>query len=72
MTIDEIRASDKEVLTPADIAPVLGCKPYSINVQAHTDADKLGFKVVITGRRVKIPRRAFLEFWEVRDNEQGH
>lgn len=66
MTIDEIRASDKEVLTPADIAPLLGCKPYSINVQAHADKSKLGFKVVITNRRVKIPRRAFLEFWEGR------
>lgn len=64
MTLEEIRVSDKPVLVPADVAPVLHCRPYAINVQAQTDPKKLGFPVCITGRRVKIPRIPFLNFIE--------
>ena len=62
MTLEEIRASGAEFLTPAQVAGVLGCAPYAINVQAKADASKLGFPVCITGRRVRIPRRRFLRF----------
>lgn len=64
MTLTEIKCADKEILTPADVAPVLGCDPHSIRVQAQTDASMLGFPVIVIGRRVKIPRRAFLLFLE--------
>ena len=37
MTLEEIKASAKEMLSPADIAPILGCNPYSINVMVKTD-----------------------------------
>ena len=62
MTIQQIRASGKEMLSPADIAPVLGCNPYSINVMAKADPARLGFPVCVIGNRVKIPRRAFLRW----------
>jgi len=62
MTLDEIRASDKVYLIPADVAGVLGCKPFSINVQANTDPAKLGFPVSLIGNQVKIPRKGFL-YW---------
>ena len=62
MTLEEIRASGAEFLTPAQVAGVLGCAPYAINVQAKADASKLGFPVCITGRRVRIPRRGFLHW----------
>lgn len=64
VTIDEIRKSDKSVLTPTDIAPVLGCHPYAINVQAKADASKLGFSVCMIGSRVKVPRAAFLRWYD--------
>ena len=35
MTYQEIITSTKDVLTPADIAPVLGCDPQKIRVQAR-------------------------------------
>ena len=57
-----IAASGKEMLTPADVAPVLGCNPYSINVMAKADPARLGFPVCVIGNRVKIPRRAFLRW----------
>jgi hypothetical protein len=64
MTISEIRASDKLMLTPSDVAPVLGCHPYAINVQVKDDASKLGFPVSLIGTRVKIPREGFLRWFD--------
>ena len=60
MTIDEITRSTKEVLTPTDIAEVIGADPYGINRAARENPEGLGFPVIIIGNRVKIPRRAFL------------
>ena len=64
MTLDEIKASDKLILTPADIAPVLGADPQDIRVAAKQRPDMLGFHVCVLGSRVKIPRRAFLNWLE--------
>ena len=61
MTIEEIRQSDKPVLTPADIAPVLGVNPQSIRV---ADPYELGFPVTKVGSRTLIPRKPFLAFVE--------
>lgn len=62
MTLDEIRNSTKEVLTPGDIAEVLGADPQDIRVQARTAPEKLGFPVIIIKSRTKIPRVPFLRF----------
>lgn len=62
MTLDEIRNSTKDVLTPADIAEVLGCDAQDIRVAARTAPEKLGFNVTIIGSRIKIPRLAFLRY----------
>ena len=64
MNITELQDSSKEFLVPEDVAPILGCSPYSINLQARNDAAKLGFSVCVTGTRVRIPRRAFLRWLE--------
>lgn len=64
MTIDEIRASDKAVLIPRDVAGVLGCGQYAINLQAKADPSKLGFPVTVIGTRVKIPRTGFLNWFD--------
>ena len=61
MTLAEIRASDKAVLTPAEIAPVLGVNPQSIRVADPVD---LGFPVTKIGTRTLIPRLPFLAFVE--------
>ena len=62
MTLDEIRNSTKEVLTPADIAEVLNADPQDIRVQARTAPERLGFPVIIIKSRTKIPRVPFLRF----------
>lgn len=64
MTIDEIKKSDKECLIPADIADILGCSKYNINVQVKQDKqngiNSFPFPTILIGTRVKIPRVAFL------------
>ena len=62
MTLEQIRNTEKEWLTPGDVAPVLQCDPNTLRWQAHHDPAKLGFAVTVLGSRVKISRRSFLSF----------
>ena len=62
--IQEIKDSDKDLLTPEDIAQILKCDAYNINLQAHADPSKLGFPVCVMGNRVKIPRAGFIRWYE--------
>jgi hypothetical protein len=64
MTLDELREYPKEYLTPAQVAPVLGCDPQDIRVTARLYPERLGFNVAVIGARVKIPRRGFLQWLE--------
>lgn len=59
MTIEDMKASDKAVLTPAEVAQVLGVNPQSIRL---ADPAELGFPVVKIGTRTLIPRKPFLAF----------
>lgn len=62
MTLSELQSSTKDFLIPEDVADLIGCKPYSINVQAKADPSKLGFPVSLIGTRVRIPRIGFLNW----------
>ena len=62
MTLDEIRRFDREFLTPAQVAPLLGCDAQDVRVCARECPERLGFNVALIGTRVKIPRLAFIEF----------
>ena len=64
MTLNEIKASDKTVLTPGDIAEVLDADPQDIRVQAKQAPERLGFNVAVVGSRVKIPRLGFIRWME--------
>lgn len=64
MTLDELAALPVEVLTPAQVAPVLHLDQDTIRGQERTCPELLGFPVVVAGNRVKIPKRPFLTFME--------
>lgn len=64
-SIQDIIALDKDYLTPAEIAGVLGSDPQTIRVAARVDPQRLGFPVVVIGSRVKIPKAAFLRYMGV-------
>lgn len=60
-TLEEIEALEKEMLVPADIAPILGCQPYAINVATRNGKNPFPFPVIRMGTRVKIPKKPFLK-----------
>lgn len=62
MTLEEIASCEKEVLTPAEVAPVLRTTDQTIRVVAKQRPDLLGFPTIIMGTRVRIPRIPFLKF----------
>lgn len=64
MTIEYIKQMDREILTPKDVAPVLGCDPNMIRRQAKEDIKQLGFPASKVGTRIKIPRKAFIAWYE--------
>ena len=64
MTIQDLKELDKDILTPGDIAPILGCDPNVIRFQAKQDIKQLGFPASKIGTRIKIPRLAFIKWFE--------
>ena len=64
MTLEEIRASEKTVLTPAEVAEVLAADPQDIRLTARLHPERLGFNVAVIGTRTKIPRIGFIRWME--------
>ena len=64
MTLDDIRKCNKNCITVNDVACVLECDPNIIRKQAREDIKQLGFPVSKIGTRIKIPRIAFLNWFD--------
>jgi hypothetical protein len=62
LTLDQLEALPAEVLTCAQVAPVLCASPATLHLQALERPELLGFPVIVAGSRVKIPKRPFLRF----------
>ena len=62
MTLSDIEAMDRSVLTPAIVSAYLGCDQQTLRLQARLRPDLLGFPVGWVGTRVKIPKEPFLAF----------
>ena len=62
MTVEQIKASEKTMLTPRDVAEALGMNHYNVSLIARDRPERLGFPVLRSGNRTKIPRKAFLRF----------
>lgn len=61
-TMQEIRQSNADILRPCDVASVLHCTPYAINIMVREG--KNTFPAVMIGTRVKIPRPAFIAWFD--------
>lgn len=70
-TIKDLQASSAPVLTPAQVADVLGCDPHWIRVASRDNPALLQFPVQRIGNRVKIPRIPFLRFLGVEISTEG-
>lgn len=62
MTLQELEQLETEVLTPTQVAPILGCQPYTINVAVRNGKNPFPFPVIKMGTRVRIPKRPFIRF----------
>ena len=60
-----IQKNNREFFTAAEICGVLGMDPQTIRDTARQRPELLGFQVIITGTRVRIPRIPFLRFMGV-------
>lgn len=70
MTFDEIKKSDKLMLTIQDIGTAIGISPERLRDQAKKNPEYLGFPVVVACDTVRIPRMPFIE-WVQGRLEQG-
>ena len=61
LTLEEIEALPKEMLVPADIAPILKCTPYTINICTRNGENPFPFPVIRMGTRVRIPKIPFIK-----------
>lgn len=64
MTLQDIKAIDREYLLPREVASVLGCTDQGIRVWARQRPADLGFPVVVVGHRTKIPKAGFIAYME--------
>ena len=60
MTLKEIEAMDREMLSPNIVAAVLKADPQELRMQARERPDLLGFPTICIGSRVRIPKEGFL------------
>lgn len=68
--IQAIIDSNKEILTPAEIAPILGVDPHYIRIAARQRPELLKFEFFISGNRTKIPRIPFLRYIGINVDQQ--
>lgn len=64
MTWEEIKASDKLILTAQDVAPVLNCDPQTLRLAARQQKELIGFNCSVIGQSLRIPRLAFIRWME--------
>lgn len=64
MTLDQLKAIDRDWLLAREVAPILNTDPHSIRVAARVAPERLGFPVCVVGSRVKIPKKPFIQYWE--------
>ena len=63
-TLNDVKNMDRDFITPAVAAQVLGCDPNYIRVAARDCPETLGFPISRIGTLTKIPRIAFIRFME--------
>ena len=62
MGLADIESMTKDTINCTTAASVLGCNPQLLRIQARECPQALGFPVIVIGKHVKIPRRAFISF----------
>ena len=53
MTLEDLKHSTKNIITPAEAAQIINCNPHYIRVLARTYPERLGFPVIVFGNSSK-------------------
>lgn len=61
-TLEDLKQIESELLLPEMIADVLGTSTKTLIQTAINAPESLGFPVIKIGKRVRFPRRAFIDF----------
>lgn len=69
MVISELEKMTKETISCNAAADVIGCNPQLLRIQARECSKALGFPVIVVGKRVKIPRLAFIAYMRGSGNQ---
>ena len=64
MTWEEIKQSEKLILTAQDVAPVLQCDPQTLRLAVRRQKELVGFNCSMIGQTLRIPRVAFIKWME--------
>ena len=59
MTLQDIKQMEKDIITPAEAAQVVGCDPQLIRLEARERPENLGFPVIIVRIRQGIHQGVF-------------
>lgn len=70
MTWDEIKTSDKLILTAQDVAPVLNCDPQTLRLAVRNQKSLVGFNCSMIGQTLRIPRIAFIRWMEGKETAE--
>lgn len=62
MTWQEIKVSDKDFLTPADISSFIGCDPQTLRLSFREHPELIGFPCTMIGKYMHIPRLGFIRW----------
>ena len=62
MTIDDLRNSTKDFLSPTEVGKIPHSDPQSIRVTARQRPELIGYPLTFSGNRMKIPRIGFLSW----------
>ena len=71
MTRKEILTSDKDMLTPYDIAPILRANPATLRMTARDFPERVKFPFMFSGNRMKIPRIGFIAWMGWKEEGNG-
>ena len=66
MTLEEIKKTEKNWLTPSDIAPFIGSHPQTIINSARQHPDLVGYPFTFCGTNMKISTVGFINWYEGR------
>lgn len=66
LSLDDVRAMDREMLTADVVSQVVEIDPHALRLMARERPELLPFPYMVYGHQVRFPRLAFIRWMEGR------